>query len=310
MSWPTAPVTVRVPASSANLGPGFDSFGLALALHDIVEARVTQCGVDVQVTGMGAQTAQAGEQHLVIRSMRAAFDIVGSQPAGIALSCLNAVPHGFGLGSSAAAIVAGLLAARELAGDDGYAALPDSALLQLATGLEGHPDNVAACLAGGLTIAWRSAETVELARLEPLRELAPVVFLPAAPLATKAARQVLPGSVSHADAVANSARTALLVAALTSRPDLLLAGTEDFLHQRYRAAAMPAAADLIAALRAAGVAATFSGAGPAVLALPTGANQAAAAAGLGQIAETEPGWQVLPLRIDLDGALVLTGAAG
>jgi homoserine kinase len=305
ISWAPEPVTVRVPATSANLGPGFDALGLALTLHDHVTARVTPGGLDVQVSGFGAHTAGAGERHLVVRAMRAAFEAVGAQPPGIAISCRNEVPHGFGLGSSAAAVVAGLLTARALAGPDGLAALPDDrAVLALAAEMEGHPDNVAACLLGGLVISWQSAAGVCAARLEPLAGLAPVVCVPAVPLPTEAARKVLPAQVPHADAAANSGRAALLVAALTSRPDLLLAGTEDFLHQRYRAAAMPATARLIATLRAAGVAAVVSGAGPSVLALPVGMAAVADIAGLAAAAGES--WEVLPLRVDSAGA-TLTG---
>jgi homoserine kinase len=308
VNWATEPVTVRVPATSANLGPGFDSFGLALSLHDTVEARVAAAGLDVQVTGMGSDTAGAGEQHLVIRSMRAAFDVIGPQPVGIAISCRNEVPHGFGLGSSAAAIVAGVLAARALAGEHGLAALPDSAVLSLATQIEGHPDNVAACLAGGLTIAWQSPGGVSAARLEPLPELAPVVCVPRSPLATEVARQVLPAVVPHGDAAANSARAGLLVTALTSRPDLLLAGTEDFLHQRYRADSMPATTALIGELRAAGIAAVVSGAGPSVLALPAGETPAATVMELVAELDRGDGWQVMRLAVDSAGAQLLTTA--
>jgi homoserine kinase len=301
-SWAPGPVTVRVPATSANLGPGFDALGLALTLHDHVTARVTPGGLDVRVSGIGAETAGAGERHLVVRAMRAAFDAMGAQPAGIAISCRNEVPHGFGLGSSAAAIVAGLLAARALAGPDGMAALPDAnALLALSTEIEGHPDNVAACLLGGLVICWQSAAGVCAARLEPLAGLAPVVCVPAVPLATKAARKVLPAQVPHADAAANSARAALLVTALTSRPDLLLAGTEDFLHQRYRAAAMPETAGLIGRLREAGIAAAVSGSGPSVLAFPSGAAGQAAVTGLADGAR----WRLLRLAVDTEGATLL-----
>jgi homoserine kinase len=295
-------VVVRVPATSANLGPGFDSFGLALTLHDQVSARLTSGGVDIQVTGIGGETAELGETHLVIRAMRAAFDVIGRQPAGIALSCQNAVPHGFGLGSSAAAIVAGILASRALAGQDGPDALPDADLLTLAAGLEGHPDNVAACLAGGLTIAWQEASVVACARLEPLPELAPVVCVPKSPLATEVARKVLPPVIPHADAAANSARTALLVAALTSRADLLMAGTEDFLHQRYRADAMPATSALMADLRAACIPAVVSGAGPSVLALPADEASVTAVAEVAARSDSGASWQVLPLRIDRHGA--------
>ena len=151
--WRDKPVVVRAPASSANLGPGFDALGLALSLHDVAVARVTDGGLDIEVSGEGSETAAAGEAHLVVRAMRAAFDVLGAQPPGLGLRCLNAIPHGRGLGSSAAAIVTGILAARGLA-RDGAELLPDDAVLALAASLEGHPDNVAACLHGGLTISW------------------------------------------------------------------------------------------------------------------------------------------------------------
>jgi homoserine kinase len=300
-SWAAGPVTVRVPATSANLGPGFDALGLALTLHDHVTARITPGGLDVQVTGIGTHTAAAGDRHLVVRAMRAAFDAIGAQPPGLSLSCRNEVPHGFGLGSSAAAIVAGLLAARALAGPDGKAAFSDDAVLALAAEMEGHPDNVAACLLGGLVISWPSGEGVRAVRLEPLAELAPVVCLPAAPLPTEAARKVLPAQIPHADAVANSARVALLITALTGRPDLLLAGTEDFLHQRYRAAAMPETASLIGRLREAGIAAAVSGAGPSVLAFPASDVDMATATDLADAAR----WRMLRLAVDTEGAALV-----
>ena len=313
MSWLAGSVTVEVPATSANLGPGFDSFGLALSLHDVVVAEIAPAGLTIQVTGEGAAAANAGEQHLVIRAMRTAFAHLGAAPPGLALSCQNEIPQGFGLGSSAGAICAGLLAARALAGPAGAAALPDDTILALATRMEGHPDNVAACLAGGLTIAWHPAASAgsagsagaRVARLAPLSGIAPVLCVPAEPLPTVTARQVLPPQVPHADAAANSARAALLVTALTSQPDLLMDATEDFLHQGYRAAAMPATARLIAALRAAGVPAVVSGAGPSVLALtvagePGGPGAVASVAAVA--AADAAGWRVLPLRVDTAGA--------
>jgi homoserine kinase len=320
VTWRPGPVTVRVPATSANLGPGFDSFGLALGLYDVVTARVTGAGVTIQVTGAGEETAGAGEQHLVVRAMRTAFAQLGAAPAGIAgearpgrqppglaLSCVNAIPQGFGLGSSAGAIVAGLLAARTLA-PDGPDTLPDDAVLRLATRMEGHPDNVAACLAGGLTIAWNAEPPgpgTRVARLTPQPGIGAVLCVPAEPLATSAARAVLPAEVPHVAAAANSARAALLVAALTGRPELLMDATEDFLHQRYRAAAMPATARLIEALRASGIPAVVSGAGPTVLALVVeGAGPGHP--GVAAIADAdEVAWQVLPLAIDTAGATVL-----
>ncbi len=302
MSWPAAPVTVRTPATSANLGPGFDAMGLALGLHDVVEARVISGGLEIEVSGAGAATATAGEAHLVIRAMRTAFGAVGGQPPGIGLRCVNSIPHGYGLGSSASAIVAGLLAAQALAPDGD--ALTDTELLQLATRLEGHPDNVAACLAGGLTIAWTSDSGAQAARLAPVAGLAPVLCVPEHALPTAEARLLLPSAVPHADAAANSARAALLIAGLTVDPALLMAGTEDFLHQPYRAAATPATAELVGQLRAAGIPAVVSGAGPSVLAL-TVAGTCPGPEAVSPIAgKTGSSWQVHLLEVDRDGARV------
>jgi homoserine kinase len=301
--WPRQPVTVVVPATSANLGPGFDSLGLALSLYDTVEARVAESGVNVQVVGVGESQSWRPDQHLVIRAMREGFAATGGQPPGIAIRSRNEVPQSFGLGSSAAAIVSGLLAARALAAAREAAepgdVLPDTDVLRLACEIEGHPDNVAACLAGGLTIAFHAAAGLCVARLTPLAGLAPVLCVPAMPVATSTARKALPGEVPHGDAAANSARAALLVVALTSKPDLLLPATEDFLHQRYRAAAMPRTAALVATLREAGIAAVVSGAGPSVLAL-TVDGQAAEAARI--TAQADATWRVLPLRVDVEGA--------
>jgi homoserine kinase len=303
MSWTDRPVTVRVPATSANLGPGFDAVGLALGLYDVVEARITPGGVTIEVTGVGSAASADGDDHLVIQAMRAGFSVLDGQPPGIGLRCVNAIPQGYGLGSSAAAIVAGLLAARALS--PGGEGLNDEALLRLATRLEGHPDNVAACLAGGLTIAWTSASGPRLSRLAPVPGLTPVLCVPSNPLPTAEARQVLPQAVPHADAAANAARAALLIAALTGDPGLLMTGTEDYLHQPYRTAVMPATADLVARLREAGIPAVVSGAGPAVLALtvagvhpgPGAAARIAGAAG--------PQWQVHVLEVDRAGATVM-----
>jgi homoserine kinase len=305
--WPAGSVTVRVPATSANLGPGFDALGLALSLHDLVEARITGQGLAIEVSGAGEDTAAAGEEHLVVRAMRAAFGVLGAQPPGISLRCANQIPQGFGLGSSAGAIVAGLLAARALwppGTQAGAAILEGTGLLRLAAGLEGHPDNVAACLAGGLTIAWTDDSGANSARLAPAPGLTPVLCVPEVPVLTQAARRALPLVVPHQDAAANSARAALLVAALTSDPGLLMAATEDFLHQRYRAASMPATADLVGRLRAAGIAAVVSGAGPAVLALTvTGSTPGPDTVASVTAAAGSP-WRTLPLAVDLDGAVV------
>lgn len=263
----TAPslVRVQVSATSANLGPGFDSLGLALSLHDEIEVRAGGApGARVRVIGEGAGEVGAGEDHLVVRALRAGLAAAGHPSmTGLDLLCRNVIPHGRGLGSSAAAVVAGLAAARALTGN----ALDDGRLLALATDFEGHPDNAAAALLGGLTVAWTQPDGPRAIRLDPHPDLLAVLLVPAGRLATHHARSVLPASVAHEDAAANSARAALLVHAVTARLDLLLPATEDRLHQRQRAAAMPESVSLVEQLRADGLAAVVSGAGPSVLVL-------------------------------------------
>ena len=312
MNWAQSPAVVRAPATSANLGPGFDAFGLALALYDQVEAGVTGGGLAVEVRGEGEETAGVGERHLVVAAMRAAFARLGGQPPGLALCCTNAIPHGRGLGSSAAAVVSGILAARALV-PGGADRLPDAEVLRLAVDLEGHPDNVAACLAGGLTVAWRPGGdegAARLLRLDVLGSISAVACVAPTAMATHEARAALPASVPHADAAANAARSALLLAALTRDPAVLFDATEDYLHQRYRAAAMPSTADLLARLRRAGVAAVMSGAGPSVLAL----GLADARPGLTVVdsiaRETGIAWRVTPLKVDRQGATVQPSGTG
>jgi homoserine kinase len=261
-----AAVRVRVPATSANLGPGFDALGLALGLYDDVVVRVADAGLHVDVAGEGADTVPRDESHLLVRSLRTAFDALGGQPRGLEVVCANRIPHGRGLGSSSAAICAGLVAARAVT-PGGDAKLDDQALLELAAEIEGHPDNVAACLLGGFTLAWGEGGAVRAIRMEPAPTVVPVVFVPARPLATETARGLLPRTVPHVDAARPALTAALLVEALSRRPDLLLPATEDRLHQDYRAPAMPESTDLVARLRADGLPAVISGAGPTVLAL-------------------------------------------
>ncbi|MFL6164544.1 MAG: homoserine kinase [Jatrophihabitantaceae bacterium] len=270
------PVRVRVPATAANLGPGYDSFGLALSRYDEVTAAVTTAGLSIELAGDPADQLALDESHLVVRSMRACFELLGGQPSGLRLHCANRIPHGRGLGSSAAAIVAGVELARSLR-SDGRQLLDDPGALALACELEGHPDNVAACLLGGLTVAWWDQGRGRGVRLDPVG-FRPVVFIPPDRSATRAARAALPAQVPHSDAAFNVGRAGLLLLALTGRPELVLSATEDRLHQPYRASGMPASAHLVHELREQGIAAVISGAGPSVLALAVAeqAEQAAA----------------------------------
>jgi homoserine kinase len=307
-----APLRVRVPATSANLGPGFDALGLALGLYDEVMAQVTDDGeLVVDVAGMGAASVPRNGRHLVVRSMRAAFKELGGQPRGLHLVCANHIPHGRGLGSSAAAIVAGIIAARALV-VGGSERMDDDRVLALATGLEGHPDNVAACLRGGLTIAWTEAgdsgsaagpstasEVVGAVGVPVSPLLAPVAFVPGTSSSTHTARKLLPLSVPHPDAARNAGRAALLVTAVRERPDLLMIATEDWLHQSYRAPAMPRSAALVEELRAAGVPAVISGAGSTVLALTTVDTRPAA------LERSRRGWNAMPLDVDTGGATLI-----
>lgn len=258
-------VRVRVPASTANLGPGFDALGMALGLYDTVEVTVTGGDVVVEVTGEGAGEVPPDEKHLVVRALRAGADALGVALPGVFLRCHNAIPHSRGLGSSAAAIVAGVAAAYGLAGKE-----IDEHALQIAAEFEGHADNAAASLYGGLVLAWSEGARYRAVRLEPHPELAPVVLVPDTYSATSVTRGLLPGNIPHIDAAFAAGRCALAVHALTVRPDLLLSATEDRLHQDYRESAWPDTMRVVRELRGNGVPAMVSGAGPTVFAVPSG----------------------------------------
>ncbi|WP_433721716.1 homoserine kinase [Actinoplanes sp. CA-051413] len=290
LTFVSEPVRVRTPATSANLGPGFDTLGLALTLYDDLSARVTGDSWTVAVTGEGAGELPTDESHLVVRAMLATFDELGGRPAGVAVECVNRIPQARGLGSSSAAIVGGVQLARALVREQ----LDDEAALRIAARLEGHPDNVAPCLLGGFTIAWTEASGSRAVRLDVAPGVQPTLFVPQERGLTATARAALPSTVPHADAAFNTGRAALLVHALTREPELLFAATEDRLHQGYRAEAMPGTASLVAALRSVGVAAVVSGAGPTVLALSP------------VPADFRPGteWRAESLGVDSGGALV------
>ncbi len=262
-------VTVRVPATSANLGPGFDSFGLALARYDEVTVAARSSGLQIDVVGIGAGEVPLTHDHLVVRAVARVFEATGTPLPGLRLRCVNCIPHGGGLGSSAAAIVAGLLAGRELvAAGDPSSRLTDDDVFALATEMEGHPDNVAPALFGGFTLAYTDGRGRPVAVRPTIHpDISVVVFSAHAASSTHHARTLLPATVPHADASANAAAAGLLVHAMTADPTYLLPATGDRLHQEYRAPAMPESAQLVAELRSAGIAAVLSGAGPSVIVL-------------------------------------------
>ena len=273
------PVQVQVPASSANLGPGFDCLGLALNMHDRYMAQVMdEPGVDIDVTGEGADNIPTTDKNLVIKAMHKGFDFLGGRPRGIALRQLNVIPHGRGLGSSAAAIVGGLALARALV-LGGNERMSNEDMLNIANEMEGHPDNVSAAIFGGANLAWQESQrghvVAQTLNFDVDPRIGALAFVPSTEFSTSKARKMLPESIPHSDAVKNSSNVAVLVQALQNRPDLLLGATEDYLHQSYRKDAMPHSFALMAKLRSAGVAAFISGAGPAVLVLHTGGDSEA-----------------------------------
>lgn len=274
VTFKATPQQVRVPASIANIGPGFDSLGLAVDLRDTYVAQILDEEVfDIDVAGEGAEDVARDKKNLIIKALFHGFDFLGGKPAGIALRQLNEIPHGRGLGSSAAAIVGGLALARSLV-LNGNQMMSDEDLIALATDLEGHPDNVAAATLGGATIAWSEdrmgVKTGVAVRSDVDQQISLLALVPTTSLSTSKARKALPEVVPHEDAAFNLSRAALLVHALQYRPDLLLVATEDRLHQSYRREVMPRSLELVDTLRAAGVAAVISGAGPTVVVLDTG----------------------------------------
>lgn len=260
-------VRVVVPATSANLGPAFDSAGLALAVYDELIAMVSDDeGVLIEIAGEGADTLPRDESHLVVQSMKRAFAWLGVDVPGFILRCGNTIPHGRGLGSSAAAIVGGIVLARAMV-VDGRDRMSDADVLQLALEQEPHPDNLAAALHGGFTVAWIEQDgRADVVGMPVHADVHPVVLVPPQELRTAQAREMLPDSVPFSDAASNVARAALLVHAMTREPARLMAATEDRLHQQRRASAYPDSVALVGRLREVGIPAVISGAGPTVLA--------------------------------------------
>ncbi|MCR1161240.1 homoserine kinase [Paenarthrobacter sp. UW852] len=300
-------LTVTVPGTSANLGPGYDSLGLALSIYDTLTVETLGTGeLEFELSGEGADTLPRDASHLVVRAIDLALDRLGFQRSGLKITAENVNPHGRGLGSSASAVVAAVTAANALVPEESRQRL--DWVLQLTSEIEGHPDNVAPAIFGGLALSWQDSEQYSSTRADVAPEVIPVVAVPDYELSTETARGLLPASVGHHAAAMNSGRAALLIHALTAQPEFLLPGTEDYLHQSYRAQAMRPSADLIAALRSAGHAAVVSGAGPTVMVLANGEQEAAVVTEFieAYTASNTPdvGWRVMTLAVDVQGARV------
>ena len=296
-------VHVKVPATSANLGPGFDTLGMALSFYDELEVEVVAGDeIFVEVHGEGAGEVPTDGSNLVAKTIAFVFEKYNQKLPGLKLTAHNNIPHGRGMGSSGAAVVSGIMAAKGLL--EGIVEIDSNDLLDIATELEGHPDNVAPALFGGLTIAWEDEGGPHHKKLFVHRGVSPLELVPSFKMSTALARSLQPDSVPHDDAVFNVSRSALLIAALTQSPELLLAATEDRLHQDYRAEAMPETDKLIREMRANGHAAVVSGAGPSVLVLASDPAERLEAVKLA--AEKYPQWQALLLAVDFKGATVIT----
>jgi len=295
-------VSIQIPATTANLGPGFDCMGLALAVYDTVSIEPGSGEADeIVIEGVGAQTLPRDRSHRVLGTLRDFVEAQGWEIGPVRLSCVNRIPHGQGLGSSASAIVAGLFAATAYAERLGVD-VSGVDLVQVGSDIDGHPDNVAPCLNGGLNVSWDDDGRWGVAHLNPDPRIRAILAIPDSVLSTKVARGLIPQNVPHRDAVRNSSRAALCIHAFTADPSLLLPATEDYLHQRYRSEAYPDSYALVQRLRAAGVAAAISGAGPAVIMFVTGDADDR----VRRIAGQEPGgFALLPVGIDLSGARLI-----
>lgn len=298
-----APVSfaLKVPATSANLGPGYDTMGLALALFDeitvhAVPRRGEEAQVEITVEGEGAATLPRDASHLVVTLVEKILNAKGFSLPDLQVRAVNNIPHSRGLGSSAAAVASAVMTAHTLL----PGGLTEEEKLQIGSRIEGHPDNYVPALRGGVAISWQAAGVAatptdeageadgaavdpgvgvfKTAPLIPHPQLRTVVAVPNFEQSTQAARDLLPAQIDHAAAARNSARAALLVHALTGAPELLLDATEDALHQEQRRPAFPGSMALVDGLRAAGFAAVISGAGPSVLVLTDSDAQASAAA--------------------------------
>lgn len=261
---------IRVPASSANLGPGFDTLGIALGIWDEVSCEVVESGLTIDVTGEGAGEVPLDDTHLVYRAFRAGMEANGCDVPGLVLKCHNRVPQSRGLGSSAAAAVGGVALADALCDRP----FDLERMVQISSEFEGHPDNSSAAVLGGMVVSWADQpgfanSAYKAIRLSVHKDIRATVLIPYSRSSTEMTRGLLPEMVPHQDAVFNVSRAAMMMLAMTKRPDLLFDASDDRLHQRQRAAALPVTTRWIRRLRQRGLAAVVSGAGPTVLCLHT-----------------------------------------
>jgi homoserine kinase len=297
-----AAVRVRIPASVANLGPGFDALGVAVRMHLEIEIEPRRDSVEIMVEGEGAEQLAADESNLVVHCMNVFFDHVGRRPPGYAVRIKNPIPLGSGLGSSAAAVVGGLFAARAITGRT----VAQAEMVQMATGVEGHPDNVLPALLGGLVIAYRSeSDGLRYYRLEPSDRLVPVLAVPPGGFSTAKSREDLPGQVPFADAQFTASRAALLVAAMISGAgaDVLADAMSDRLHEPHRLGLMPETAAVHGELQDAGLPVAVAGAGPSLLIVVPRPEVAMRAEQIRRICRSRhAGWRVFVSEWESSGA--------
>ena len=308
-----ASVKVRVPATSANLGPGYDSMGLGLGFYDELVVERIESGLEFELSGEGSADVPRDESHLVLQAMKAGFAVAGlDELPPVKLIADNKIPHSRGMGSSASAIVAGVAAASGLLPEEHR--LSREQMLQVASDMEGHPDNVAPAIYGNLSVSWGEMGNWKTLIIPVHPDVRPVVAVPDYEVSTKLARSLIPAQMPHVEAVANSARAALLVRTLSDAPEYLMDATVDYLHQGYRVTAMEPSAALVAYLRSQGFAAVISGAGPTVLTFAHGDKQVRQVQeAIAEFEATHPcsaivdrrlNWRVLPLEIDTEGVIV------
>lgn len=297
-----AAVKVRIPATVANLGPGFDALGVAIQMHLEVEIEPRRDSIEIMVEGEGAETLPEDETNLVIKAMNQFFDFVGRRPPGYSVRVKNPIPLASGLGSSAAAVVGGLFAARAVTGRN----VAQTEMIRLAVEMEGHPDNIMPALLGGLVVCYGDGKDgSRYLRLEPSERLVPMIAVPKKGFSTQKARQALPTDVAFADAQFTASRAALLVGAMTTGAgaDVLAEAMNDRLHEPHRLKLMSETAAVHKELRKAGLAVALAGAGPSLLVIAPRPEAATRAEQVRRVCrERDSGWRVFVSEWESQGA--------